>query len=82
MAMHLVTLELDEQAVSHELDVLLHEAAVHPDQTDGQRGRQELLLDLHRVADYLLNPVRRGLVHQVAEHQTCKVTMKTLQIKF
>lgn len=40
---YLGTAELQHQSVGHELDVLLHELAVHPDQVDGQSLGQELL---------------------------------------
>ncbi|KAK1889196.1 Beta/gamma crystallin domain containing protein 2 [Dissostichus eleginoides] len=92
--------QLQHQAVSHELDVLLHQIAFHPVSFDGQRLRQELLregeeladgqeaerergggaylLDGHGVPDDVTDGVFRRFVHQVFEHQTGKVTVKTL----
>lgn len=41
--LYLVEAQLQQQAVGHKLDVLLHELTVHPDQLHRQRLRQELL---------------------------------------
>jgi len=38
-----------EEAVGDELDVLRHESAVHADERDGERVREELCLDGHRL---------------------------------
>jgi hypothetical protein len=48
--------ERAEEAVGAELDVLAHEARVHPDQHHGEHVRDKLLLDLDRVRDNLHDP--------------------------
>lgn len=70
--------EVLQQAVRHELDVVGHEVAVHAQQAHGQRVREELLLDEHRVAHDLQHQLLAGLLHQVLEHQAREVRVQAL----
>ena len=61
----LVTIKLDEQMISDELDVLRHERAVHANHAHRQRIGQKLLLNLNCIADDFMNALLRRFLHQV-----------------
>lgn len=78
IATNLFSNQVHKQPVGHELDVLAHELAVHAEQAHGQRVREELLLDDHRVLHDLQHARLAGLLHQVLEHQAREVGVETL----
>jgi len=65
-----------EQAVSHKLDVELHQVAVHPDELHGQRLRQELLLNLDSLDDQLRHSLDIRTVLEVVEEQAGEVAVE------
>mmetsp|Transcript_33811 Transcript_33811/g.82954 ORF Transcript_33811/g.82954 Transcript_33811/m.82954 type:complete len:368 (-) Transcript_33811:96-1199(-) len=67
-----------QQVVCHELDVLLHQVAVHAHQPHGQRVAHELLLDLHRLRHDLPHHALLGLVLQVRVQQAREVAVQAL----
>ena len=74
---YLWAVKLDEEAVCDELDVGLHQVAVHADQADRQRVCQELLFNAHRVADDCDDLFLRRLLDQVFVHQAREVGVET-----
>lgn len=77
-AVVLVIAEGEQQAVGDELDVLLHQVGVHAEQAAGEGLRQELLLDLYRVDDDVLDQLLAGAVLQVREQQAREVRVQAL----
>lgn len=65
--------EGEEEAVSDEFDVLLHEAGVHAQQRARQRLGQELLLDGHGLGDDVLHGLLARAVVQVGEEQAGEI---------
>lgn len=70
--------QLEQQAVSNEPDVLVHEARVHADQLDGERLSDEVALDLHGLVDDLDNALVAELVVQVLVQQAGEVCVHAL----
>ena len=69
--------ELGEKAISDILNVDSHQLAVHADESDGESFRQKLSLDLDGFADDLSDSFFAGFVHQVLEHETGEVSVKS-----
>ena len=57
--------QLKKQAIGHELNVLAHELGVHANQLTGQRLGDELLLNLHGLADNLVSILLTQFVGQL-----------------
>ena len=70
--------ECPEEAVGAELDVLTHEARVHPDQLHGERVRHKLLLDFDRVRDDLHDPSLRQTVDHLGVQEAREVAVHPL----
>jgi hypothetical protein len=70
--------ERGKEAVSAELNVLAHEARVHPNQLHGQRVRDKLLLDLNRVRDDLHDPPLWQTVDHLGVQQAHKIAVHPL----
>ena len=51
--------------------------AVHADESNGKSFRQKLSLDLDGFADDLSDSFFAGFVHQVLEHETGEVSVKS-----
>ena len=73
-----ICIQRAKEAVSAELNVLAHDARVHPDQLHGKRIRNKLLLDLNRVRDDLHDPLFRQTVDHLGVQQACKVAVHPL----
>ena len=73
----LLVAERDQEAVGHELDILLHQSRVHTEQRAGERVRQEFLLDGHGLCDYVLDSLLARAVLEMGEEQASKISMKT-----
>ena len=76
-AVVLLVAERDEEAVGHELDVLLHQRGVHAEEGAGQRVRQEFLLDGDGFRDHVLHGLLAGAVLEVREQQAGEVRVQT-----
>lgn len=74
----LVVAESDQQTISDELDVLLHQVGVHAQEGARQSLGQELLLDLDSIDDNILNHLLAGAVLQVRVQKAGKVGVETL----
>jgi hypothetical protein len=70
--------EGDEESVSDELDVLLHQGGVHAEQGAGESLGQELLLDGDGIGDDGGDDLLAGTVVQVRVEEAGKVGVKTL----
>ncbi len=70
--------ERAKEAVRVELNVLAHDARVHPYQLHGERVRDKLLLDLNRVCDNLPDPPLRQTVDHLGVQQAREVAVHPL----
>eukprot|EP00048_Salpingoeca_helianthica_P022447 m.18321 g.18321 ORF g.18321 m.18321 type:complete len:401 (+) comp7333_c0_seq1:1161-2363(+) len=68
----------DQETVSHKLNVLGHQIAIHPKQRHGQRLGEKILLDGHGVADDGCNALGGGAAAQLGEEQAGKVRVQPL----
>lgn len=67
-----------QETISNELDVLLHEICVHAEQSTWKSFSQEFLLDADSLSDDVLNGLLAWSVLKVREEQACKVSVHTL----
>lgn len=74
----LLVAESDEESVSNELDVLLHQGGVHAEKSARKSLSQELLLNGDGISDNLVDNLLAGTVVQVGVEQASKVSVKTL----
>ena len=72
---HLCAVEFNQQTVSHKLNVLLHEITVHTNHSYWQCLSQELLFYCNSISNNVLHFFLCGFLHQVLEHQACKITV-------
>ena len=70
--------QLQEETIRHELNVLRHELRVHPNEVARERLGNELLLDLHCVADNLVRLLLGQLPHNLTVQKAGKVSMQPL----
>lgn len=74
----LLVTEREQQAVSDELDVLLHQVGVHAEQRARKSLGQELLLDFDGFSDDILDSLLAWAVLEVGEEKAGKVGVQTL----
>merc|ERR1719219_691470 len=74
----LITAKFKKETVSHKLDVLNHQVAVHTDKSDWKGFCEELTFYFDSITDNLHDPCVAGLVHQVLEHQASEVRVEAL----
>ena len=70
--------ERDEQSIGNEFDVLAHQDSVHADEGDGEGVGEELLLNLHSLADDHLDSVGVRTALEVGEEKAGKVGVESL----
>ena len=70
--------QLDRQPIRHKLNVLAHHLCVHANQGTRQRIADELLLQLHRLLDDLVNRVLQHLGIQRVKQGHGKLRVKSL----
>lgn len=78
---HLIVLliaQRDEQAISHELDILLHERGIHAQQATGQGLGEEFLLDGDGFGDDVLHGLAGGSGVEVGEEEAGEVGVHAL----
>lgn len=74
----LLVAEGDEEAVSNELDVLLHQVGVHAEKSARQSLGQELLLNGDGISDDVVNHLLAGTVVEVRVEKAGEVSVETL----
>ena len=74
----LLVSEGNQEAISNEFDILLHEIRVHAQESARKGLGQELLLDGDSLGDHIQNGLLAWSVVQVGEEQASKVGVKTL----
>ena len=74
----LLVSEGEQEAISNEFDILLHEVRVHAQESAGKGLGQELLLNGDRFSDHIQNGLLAWSVLQVGKEQASKVGVKTL----
>ena len=77
LAIHLRVPQLHQKTIRDELDVLRHEVRVHSDELARERLRDELLLNLHRIADDLVNLLLVDPVHDLAVQEAREVRVQS-----
>ena len=70
--------QLDRQPIRHKLNVLRHHLCVHANQRARQSIADELLLQLHRLLDDLMNRVLKDLGIQGVKQGHGKLRVKSL----
>ena len=79
MSTHLFTTEFNEKSIGDKLDVLAHQFAIHSDQSARQCVRQELLLDINGLSNYVTNRLHWRFMHDMFEEQASKISVQTLK---
>jgi len=70
---HLGVAECDKEPIRNELDVLIHQGRVHPDERNGERLGEEFLFDRYGFGDNMLDGVGVGAFAEVSEQETGEV---------
>lgn len=72
---NLLTTELYKPAISNKGDVLLHEVAVHANESNRESVTEELLLNGYSIRYNLINAFLRRLMGEVLEKKAGKLTV-------
>ncbi|KAI6757362.1 hypothetical protein HG531_003187 [Fusarium graminearum] len=75
---HLLVAESNEETISDEFDVLLHEVGVHAEQGTRESLSKKLLLNRNGIGDNVLDHLFAGTSLEVRVEETGKVGVKTL----
>jgi len=69
--------EVEQEAVSTELNVVAHEVCIHAEELDRNSVTDKLMFNLDSILDNLSNAEGGGRGDKISMELTCKVTMKT-----
>lgn len=71
-----VVTQSEEETISNELDVLLHESGVHSQESTWKSLGQKFLLDFYSFGDDILNGLLGWAMLKMGEEEACKVSVK------